>query len=161
MSLIIFTSFFITMSQGYILSLQWRPFIFFSRQKQSENKLSTQEFFLEGLKDMFAPTHPTSQSRGQVTPSAPLFRRHRYHAWEICGVPSDIPYISHPKKPGLVYCLIARAPLGYWAERPPLGGGQIRPPPLPNSRTDGRGGTREAAIESSRWELFKHILFLI
>ena len=43
---------------------------------------------------------------------------------------------------------LTRAPLGYSAERAPLGG-QILPP-LPNSRTDGRRKTGKTANESSQ-----------
>ena len=43
-----------------------------------------------------------------------------------------------------------RAPLGYSAERAPLGGGISPPPPLPNSRTRRRSAVGEAANESSR-----------
>ena len=51
----------------------------------------------------------------------------------------------------LTYLLtyLTRAPLGYSAERAPLGGGQILPP-LPNSRTDGRRKTGKTANESSQ-----------
>ena len=47
--------------------------------------------------------------------------------------------------------VLTRAPLGYSAERAPLGGGQILPP-LPNSRTDGRRKTGKTASESSQQE---------
>ena len=48
---------------------------------------------------------------------------------------------------------LTRAPLGYSAERAPLGGGQILPPPpLPNSRTNRRGEAGEAAIENPERE---------
>ena len=43
--------------------------------------------------------------------------------------------------------VLTRAPLGYSAERAPLGGGQILPP-LPNSRPYRRSEAGEAAIES-------------
>ena len=46
---------------------------------------------------------------------------------------------------------LTRAPLGYSAERAPLGGGQILPP-LPNSRTNRRSEAGEAAIESPERE---------
>ena len=46
---------------------------------------------------------------------------------------------------------LTRAPLGYSAERTPLGGGQILPP-LPNSRTNRRSEAGEAAIESPERE---------
>ena len=45
---------------------------------------------------------------------------------------------------------LTRAPLGYSAERAPLGG-QILPP-LPNSRTNRRSEAGEAAIESPERE---------
>ena len=48
---------------------------------------------------------------------------------------------------------LTRAPLGYSAERAPLGGGQILPP-LPNSRTNRRSEAGEAAIESAEREDF-------
>ena len=44
---------------------------------------------------------------------------------------------------------LTRTLLGYLVERAPLGGGQILPPPLPNSRMGSRTETGEAAIESS------------
>ena len=44
---------------------------------------------------------------------------------------------------------LTRAPLGYSAERAPLGGGQILPP-LPNSRTDDRRKTGKTANKSSQ-----------
>ena len=47
--------------------------------------------------------------------------------------------------------LLTRAPLGYSAERAPLGGGQILPP-LPNSRTNRRSEAGESAIESPERE---------
>ena len=46
--------------------------------------------------------------------------------------------------------LLTRAPLGYPAERAPLGGVILTPPVI--SRTKDRRGTREAAIERSRRE---------
>ena len=53
---------------------------------------------------------------------------------------------------------LTRAPLGYSAERAPLvGGGQILPPSLPKSQTDGGSEEGEAAIESPRRVLFKQI----
>ena len=48
---------------------------------------------------------------------------------------------------------LTRAPLGYSAERAPLGGGgRFCPPPLPNSRTNRRSEAGEAAIESPERE---------
>ena len=47
--------------------------------------------------------------------------------------------------------LLTRAPLGYLAERDPLGGGGgFCPPPLPNSRTGGSSEVDESANESSQ-----------
>ena len=54
---------------------------------------------------------------------------------------------------GIMSFNLTRAPLGYSAERAPLGaGGQILPPPLPNSRTNRRSEAGEGAIESSERE---------
>ena len=47
---------------------------------------------------------------------------------------------------------LTRAPLGYSAERAPLGGGGRFCPPLPNSRTNRRSEAGEAAIESPERE---------
>ena len=47
---------------------------------------------------------------------------------------------------------LTRAPLGYSAERAPLRGGQILPPPLPNSRNNRRSEAGQAAIESPERE---------
>ena len=47
---------------------------------------------------------------------------------------------------------LTRAPLGYSAERAPLGGGGQILPPLPNSRTNRRSEAGEAAIESPERE---------
>ena len=47
---------------------------------------------------------------------------------------------------------LTRAPLGYSAERAPLGGRFCPPPPLPNSRTNRRSEAGEAAIESPERE---------
>ena len=49
---------------------------------------------------------------------------------------------------------LTRAPLGYSAERAPLGGGGQILPPLPNSRTNRRSEAGEAAIESPEREDF-------
>ena len=46
-----------------------------------------------------------------------------------------------------VRAMLTCAPLGYSAERAPLGGGGFRP--LPNSRTRGRSEVGKAANESS------------
>ena len=46
--------------------------------------------------------------------------------------------------------ILTRAPLGYSAERAPLGGHIL--PPLPNSRTNRRSEAGEAAIESPERE---------
>ena len=47
---------------------------------------------------------------------------------------------------------LTRAPLGYSAERAPLGGGGADSAPLPNSRTNRRSEAGEAAIESPERE---------
>ena len=48
--------------------------------------------------------------------------------------------------------ILTRAPLGYSAERAPLGGGAYSAPPLPNSRTNRRSEAGEAAIENPERE---------
>ena len=60
-----------------------------------------------------------------------------------------IPYFAKPSKTFRIRTFLTRAPLGYSAERAPLGGGAYSAPPLPNSRTNRRSEAGEAAIERS------------
>ena len=64
------------------------------------------------------------------------------------------PFIRHKARHSFeqcISCALTRAPLGYSAERAPLGGWHILPP-LPNSRTNRRSEAGEAAIESPERE---------
>ena len=66
----------------------------------------------------------------------------------MAGLPTSIVYTEKETVANLT-----RAPLGYSAERAPLGGGGGRfCPPLPNSRTNRRSEAGEAAIESPERE---------
>ena len=56
--------------------------------------------------------------------------------------------IAQARNPSGFDLTLTRAPLGYSAERAPLGGADSAP--LPNSRTDGRRKTGKTANESSQ-----------